>query len=213
VAVVCLTTLSLLVDWILTAEVGTIEDKFRRPSPTAYTSPEVSVIREMPSPTESNNASPTESNENSELLKHIPADIAASCVEDAGFKELSKGLKAAVGCEQLGPGYVDMITYLLYDSDSSMKAAYQHVVEGYTSGTLQKKSGCEYGPARGRWGWKTSRWGGLHAMCSPPRVCAYGVARTVRRSSARFILGREHAGCHHRAGNADGLARKGAGTR
>jgi hypothetical protein len=161
VAVVCLTTFTLLVDWILTGggEVWGLDDTFPQPSPTAYSSPEVSVTSEMPSPTESADTSPTEStestptesNETSELLKHIPPAIVASCVEDPGFKELTKGLQAAVGCEHLGPGYVDKITYLLYDSDSSMEAAYQYVVEGYTSGTLQKKSSCQDGAARGRW--------------------------------------------------------------
>jgi hypothetical protein len=161
VAVVCLTTLTLLVDWILTGggEVRGVDDTFPQPSPTAYASPEVSVTSEMPSPTESTDTSPTEStestptesNETSELLKHIPPAIAVSCVEDPGFKELSKGLQAAVGCEHFGPGHVDKITYLLYDSDSSMEAAYQYVVERYTSGTLQKKSGCQDGPARGPW--------------------------------------------------------------
>jgi hypothetical protein len=112
-------------------------------SPTAYPSPEVSVTSKEPIP--------SESGEISELRDHIPAAIAASCVEDPGFKELTEGLRAAVACERLGPGYVDKIIYMQYDSDSSMQAAYQYVVEVYTNGALQESSGCGDGSARGRW--------------------------------------------------------------
>jgi hypothetical protein len=112
-------------------------------SPKASASSEASVNSEVPTP--------AERTEISELLDHIPSAIAASCVEEPGLKELSKGLLAAVGCEDLGPGYVVKIIYMQYDSDSSMQAAYQYVVEVYTNGLLEESSGCRGGPARGRW--------------------------------------------------------------
>lgn len=154
VAIVCVTTLTLLVGAILKGGVaGGAGATIPQSSPTAYSStqlsptaypmPEVSVSSEEPIP--------SESGEISELRDHIPAAIAASCVEDRGFKELTEGLQAAVACDRLGPGYVDKIIYMQYDSDSSMQAAHQYVVEVYTDGALQENSGCEDGSARGRW--------------------------------------------------------------
>jgi hypothetical protein len=144
VAVICVSILTILAGAILKGGRSGADDlSFPQSSPTAYPTPEVSVSSEVPTP--------AASTETSELLQHIPASIAASCVEEPGFKELSEGLEAAVGCEHLGPGYVDKIIYMQYDSDSSMEAAYQYVVEVYTNGALQESPGCKDGSARGRW--------------------------------------------------------------
>ena len=123
--------------------------------PTTHPGREVSVSSKAPTPAETTKTTqpptPPESTETAELLQHIPSAIAASCVKDPGLKELSEGLQAAVACEDLGPGNVDKIIYMQYDSDSSMQAAYQYAVEVYTNGALQESSGCDDGSARGPW--------------------------------------------------------------
>ena len=101
-------------------------------------------------------ASPTASppgtgSEVTALLSHLPAAIVDSCVEDEGFEELTAGMRAAVVCDDLGSDYTDTLAYMLYDSDASMQAAYDYVVEGYTGGSLPKRGNCDDGQARGRW--------------------------------------------------------------
>jgi hypothetical protein len=104
-----------------------------------------------PSPTETASPDPpTPASSVDELLTHIPGEIAESCREDSGFDELAAGLQAAVSCQDLGPDYTDTLNYLLYDSDSSMEAAFDYVVTGYNNG-LPEADGCENGPAHGRW--------------------------------------------------------------
>ena len=60
-------------------------------------------------------------------------------------------MRAAVVCDDLGSDYTDTLTYMLYDSDASIQAAYDYVVEGYTGGSLPKRENCDDGQARGRW--------------------------------------------------------------